>query len=221
MISPPFSNKEINRKRQVMSPLNIGSSFIGIFTRRSVTKSGFPRFYVYTLDQNDLVIASELHYYRDLCHRISLSSTNFELNDRYSIGQLKRKEFSPSFIGKLNHFTDNSRNEDSIQIRVGRKFEKETDNFKEIDITILPHSPNQIEDDFSIVQRPFTSFSKLFPDVKFIESKKNVLFMVKKSHCFSLAKQYEDEFHFTVSYPLSIFQGFCIAISLFQKVKHE
>ena len=45
--------------------------------------------------------------------------------------------------------------------------------------------------------------------------------MVKKSHCFSLAKQYEDEFHFTVSYPLSIFQGFCIAISLFQKVKHE
>ncbi|OHT11959.1 hypothetical protein TRFO_18330 [Tritrichomonas foetus] len=281
MSLPNLSAKELNRKRQVMAPLNIGTSFVGIFTRKVKTKSGLPRFYLYTLDQKDLVCASEFHIFGDSYHRISLSSTCFVPSDHRCLGQLVNKEFSPVFLGKLNHFADPNRQVDSIRIRVAREYEKpnlidkskkkktlevptkastkmtESDNCysnsnnnnvinikkdnrdinnkkqnddvddnttkasRDIEVTILPHVETNEEDDFSIRKRPFKFFHRLFPSVSYVESKKNVLFMVKKNHCFSLVKQFEDEYYFTVSYPLSIFQGFCIAASLFHKVKNE
>lgn len=221
-ISPQLSVKELNRKRQVMTPLNIGTTFIGIFTRRKKTKSGLKRFYLYTSDQQTLVIASEFHFYGDSYHRISLSSTNFIPSDDHCVGQLILKEYSSTFLGKLNHFTDTSKQEDSVRIKYSREYEKVDKTLpREIEVTILPHVDSDEEDDYSIKQMSFSFFSKLYPDVNFQPSKKNVLFLVKKNHCFSLAKQYKDEFFFAVSYPLSIFQGFCIAASLFQKPKNE
>ena len=192
-IAPQLTVKELNRKRQVMTPLNFGTTFIGIFTRRKKTKSGKKRFYLYTSDQQSLVLASEFHFYGDSFHRISISSTNFIPSDDHCVGQLILKEYSSAFLGKLNHFTDQSRQEDSIRIRYSREYEKVDETLPhEIEVTILPHVDTDEEDDYSIKQAPF-----------------------------SLAKQYKDEFFFAVSYPLSIFQGFCIAASLFQKLKNE
>lgn len=221
-IDNQLTKKELNRKRQVMTPLNFGTTFVGIFTRRKKTKSGLKRYYLYTSDKNKLVIASEFHFFGDSYHRISLSSTNFIPSDDHCVGQLYLKEYSASFLGKINHFTDSTKQEDSIRIRYSREYEKVDDTLpREVEVTILPHADTDADDDYTIKQAPFSLFPELYPDINYKDSKKNLLLLVKKDHCFSLAKEYKDEFFFAVSYPLSIFQGFCIAASLFQKLKNE
>ena len=98
------------------------------------------------------------------------------------------------------------------------KDEKHADSIQ-VEVMTLPNAEDDGDD--SIVQRDFANFVKLFPGVRMVESKKNILLCVKRSHCFSMAKVDEDEWHVAISFPLSIFQGFAIALSLFGKTQQE
>jgi hypothetical protein len=63
------------------------------------------------------------------------------------------------------------------------------------------------------------NYAKFFPQRQVMDSKRNVLFCLNRKHCFSMAKREGDVFYFAVSHPLSIFQGFCIALSEFHEIK--
>lgn len=218
-VSASLTEKELNRKRQIRAPLEIGQTCIGILTMNEITKSGLKRFYLYTQDQETLIIASEFHNFTEISyHQISLSSTTFLPKDQHCLGVLVSRQSSSTKIGRLNHFADQTRREACISIRMHREYEIPKHTMKsgesKIRIRMLPHSITDVEDDYSMHQKAFSHFPKFYPEVKFIESKNNVLFVVKNQHCFSFAQLYDEEYFFAVSYPLSIFQGFCIAAAI-------
>jgi hypothetical protein len=128
------------------------------------------------------------------------------------------------FTGKINHFYDSSRQEDCIQVRQLKEFEKvpRLGSGIQLEVDTLPCAEDSDDDDSSeIVQFDFANYHRFFPTRQVKGSKRDVLLCVQKKHCFSMAKRESDVFYFAVSFPLSIFQGFCIALSDFHEIRQS
>lgn len=225
MIFPDLIPEELARKQRILGFQLDNSSFSGIFVRRRETKSGLPRFYLYSLDLGTLILAAEAHHYGDTMFRISLSSTTFVPKDPHCLGTLINKEYSPWYIGKQVSLYNTGREQETIGIKYLRKYER-TVPFRQMSIIILPddeyyYSDSEEEDQAQIIQIDFAMFPKYNSAINTQKSNKNVLLTQNKRHVFSLAKTSEDEFYFTASSPLSIFQCFCIALSVFKNIQNE
>lgn len=225
MIFPDLIHNEVTRKQRIMGPILDRSSFSGVFVRKRETKSGLPRFYLYNQDLESLVLAAEAHHHGDTVFRISLSSTAFVPKDPHSLGSLYNKEYSPWYIGKQLSFINTGREQETIGIKYLRKYERK-DQIKKMSIIFLPedeyyYSDSEEEDQTEIKQVDFKLFPKYISSIKAKSSSKNVLFLQNQRHVFSFGKIDDDEYYLTVSNPLSIFQGFCIALSLFKKIQNE
>lgn len=188
-------------------PIN---NFLGIFSKRSKTKSGYPRFYLYSENKNKLILSAESHVFKNARYEISNNSNDFTENSNYYLGRL------------INHLDQDlcfakskiSINSNEIKKNLIIKFSKNDQK-----INFLPNDfPNFLLDQIKFSD--FNLFFQLFPNFLNIEnSNRNILLTFNNICCFTFAQINKDEYFFYVSKPLSLFQGFCIAISIIRKIK--
>lgn len=190
-------------------PISSANPFHALFTRRNEKKSQFPRFYLYSIDTEIIYLAaqykSELGYTSNpFFHKytISMDATIFSKKSKSFLGKLKR-------IGRK-------------QVYSGISWHMQPDaKLREV-IRLWNNSPNpsQISIPPLGIERLLVDLNskESLPDqeVKFdvIKTSNSCLIRKDENLIFELVKidNTTDEFQFTASYPLSIFQAFCIAL---------
>lgn len=199
-----FKLLPITSKEQIFKPIPKGIPFRASFVRKAKTKNGDTKYYLYTEDQQDLLLVSS---------KIS-SSTYVITQDSLDVSTTNEK-FMGHIVYNSTHISflcSDQQEEEQIYINY-KKGPKEWGKYREI-IIKLPNEEIQIE------QRKPTkcgkTYSLMFP-VDCEMSKKNLILEYKSEFCLVFGKMDEEEFVFIVRHPLSIFQGFCVAISTMTK----
>lgn len=212
---------DLEKKKALMSALEDEVVFRGSFVRRSKTKSGHTRYYLYTEDMNDLIIASQVNQRSNKVRAyISIDANEFEERecDTY-IGKCENPHLSPKFF--LEYYDKLTKKyKDVMQVRYLRYYEKEKgDDNRKVKLRVMPRdkSTPEIADQADFA----TLFPQKFPEIKYTESVSNLYFEKDGKFVFALAKLFDDEFFISISNPLSVVEGFSIAISTFYSVHNE
>lgn len=209
--------EDIKRRDEVCKKIPEGEMYTTCLIRRRKTKSGKDRFYIYN-SNDQLEIAAECDIYKDCNFTVSLESIEFSKESPYKIAELIHRRYDTFYFAQvfqggtfqkymvikfLSHYQKKSRK---------RKIQIEFEPISGINEILIQ------ADDFN------ESYRSYFPDLcdKIESSSKNFLITSEKGNlCFSLAKMYKDEFHLAISSPLSILDGFLIALSTFHILKNE
>jgi hypothetical protein len=208
------------RRARLCTPLPTSETYSGIFTRKERSKSGHPRFYLFT-PAEELELAAECHGSGDLSFPIAHSSVHFsESQNPLFLGLMTRAKDAPTYFVKLRD--DHGEHKDALTVRYLCRWEKRVLDFSRV-MVVMPFANGIAKQE--IRQLDFRdNIGKVFPKMELDAEKsiKNVFLGTADSgHQFSFAKLAEDEYQFAVSGGLSVFQGFAIAISTFYKTRHE
>lgn len=192
--------------------LKSDETWSGIFTRNMRSKSGLVRFNLYD-DNEDLVMIAEASGTSEYILRVCYACGSFKKSDPFVIGTGRYR----STTGKWRMFRKVGAQEQKVlKLKLGKISDGDG-----LGKSFRPHV-TRIDDDgreVPIVQAPFLErMTALFPRIaeRHQVSNRNV-FMESPGgkHAYSFAKVDEDEYHFAVSGPLNLFEGFCAASSLF------
>jgi len=207
---------DIVEKQKKYNIIPQNTTISGILSRRKNTKGGIPRFYVFS-DQDKLLISCEAHIDHTILFRISGSSLVYEKAHPHYLGKLVLQPNSNIYEGFIPNLANPQLKSSIIQIKYLRDFERNTGERQMIVVT----SDAEQKQQFKLDQKEFSSIRKIYPDIKIEPSEKNFYLEYEGKHCFSLSKQFDDEYHISIAHPLSLFTGFCLALSTFQKVSGE
>jgi hypothetical protein len=209
-----------SRKKRICSPLPDGDTYVGMVCRREKSKSGHPRYFLFTPDE-DLELAAECCAGNNLLFSIALGSVNFsaDANPLY-LGKMTRSGASATY--SVTQRTDAGANAKVLDIRYLWKSEKKAfDASRRVIVTPVGEageSPPLVQMDFR------ENIAKKFPGLEQTTPVSEGNFFLGNAdgaHRFSFAKIDNDEYHFAVSGGLSVFQGFCIAATTFHRVRYE
>jgi hypothetical protein len=206
---------------ELCSQLPLGVTHTGLFVRREKSKGGYPRFYLYN-DSEDLELAAECHGAGDLKFHIARGSCNFQPTDNeLYLGDVDRAKDGVVYHCRLRAGLDEPVK--VMDVRYLTRYQKKAnDNSRYILVTQFEGA----EESAPLAQLDFApSFRETFPvqAANYRLSIRNFFLATANGtgHQFSLGKMDEDEFHFAVSGPLSIFKGFCIALTALYNVARE
>jgi hypothetical protein len=201
-------------------PLPPSETYTGIFSRKKKTKSGHPRFYLFT-STDDLAIAAECHSSGDLRVSIALGSVNFsESSNPLHLGMMNRGKDSPIYFVTL--CDDHGEPQTVLTVRYLCRWEKRGLDRSRV-MVVTPFEDGVAKQELQ--QLDFReNIGKIFPKME-CDAEKSIknffLGTADGAHQFSFAKIAEDEYQFAVSGGLSVFQGFAIAVSTFYKTRRE
>ena len=203
-----------------MDPLERGSTVVGVIGYREKTKSGKPRYCLYSQDAEDLIIAAEEHASKHFHYVISESSTAFETNSPHFIGTVTPVDQKFCQVSALDP-EERETLIDVLKVGIGRKR-------KDIaEYTILPVFQNVDDSRFfiakadygGIVQASREEIEDVVQEMDALSSPRNQAMKYISDYCFMLATVHEDEYKFMVGHPLSVFQGFCIAMAIMKNIE--
>jgi hypothetical protein len=206
----------VMRRARLCSPLPNGETYVGVFCRREKSKSGHPRYYLFT-PAEDLELAAELRADGDLRFLIALGSVDFNAdgNPLY-LGDMTRFGASATYSARLRTNTK------VLNVRYLCRGQKKPFNAQRC-VIVTPI--DEAGERPPLVQMDFRqNFANKFPSIEqtaAISEKNFFLGDAEGSHRFSLARVEDDEYHFAVSGEISVFQGFCIAMTAFHGVRYE
>ena len=204
-----------------MDPLERGSTVVGVIGYREKTKSGKPRYCLYSQDGEDLIIAAEEQATKHFRYVISESSTAFETDSPRFIGTVTPVDQKFCQVSAL----DPEQREaliDVLKVGIGRKR-------RDIpEYTILPVFQNVGDTRFfiakadygGIVQASREEIEDVMQQVGALPSPRNQAMKYICDDCFMLAAVHDDEYKFMVGHPLSVFQGFCIVMAIMKNIEH-
>lgn len=204
------------RKEKLLAQIKKDERFDATIIRRKKSKSGNPRYYIYN-DEEQLQIASEMFStFQHFDYNISLESNNFDESNPLTFAKLSLPRYdriySAYLFGKeqpVSLFT----------IKYLLYYEKKSSDRQ------LLFSFDENYKHGEIFQSPcfLESYRDFFPDIapQVHKSQKNLLLTMNGKHAFSVAKIYNNEYRMSVSYPLSILDGFLIALSTFKRCLKE
>lgn len=192
----------------IITSIPEGKVFVGYFTRRTKAKSGTEKFYLFSKNSEKLILSA-----------ISPSSRNYIITSNSNDVSLT----SQSFVGQVIP------NPSSLSYQAQDKFGKQ---ILKVDYKAVTNRDRifrqlnvNLSDSKIITQRLPKLENGLwtlhFPLHNGILSDKNMILDFEGDFCFMFEKIQQDEFYFSVKYPFSIFQGFCIGLSTMKKYLSE
>ncbi|OHT01949.1 hypothetical protein TRFO_31069 [Tritrichomonas foetus] len=190
----------------VFTPIEKNSTFQGFFVRKKKTQKGKTMFYLYSEDEETLLLcAIESSSY---VYEISRNAKNINKTDPYFCGNL---------IGNNSTLTYSATDhEGKNQLTI--QFKKANERIFRRFSAIAP--PN-----FSIVQREPQYINGVwmlkYPHYDGISSQKNFMMDFDDDYCIAFEKLHDEEYYFSLRYPLSLFQGFCLSLSVMKKFSQE
>lgn len=181
--------------------------FEGVFVRRKNNKNK-TYYYLYTEDEENLLLcACESGQYG---YDISRNAKNISKVDPYFCGTLQGNNSSLIYQGL------DFKGEEHVNIKFKRQSERK-EPFRQLSATIPPN--------IQILQREPQyikgSWVLRFPTIDGISSEKNFMMDYNDDYCFSFEKIHEEEFCFLLRNPLTLFQGFCLALSVMRRFRKE
>lgn len=185
----------------IFDPIDENRIFQSSFIRKKKTKNGPTKYYLYSEDQQDLMLVATID--TTCCFIITQDALNISRKSEYFVGEI---------VGNRSELTYKGidlKGKEQISITFMNNKDKKGNLF-------FKHVKVQIPGDYEILQRQPSYVNGVYV-LNFTEtvipSKKNFILDYHCDSCFSLGKLYEDEHLFIVKNPFSIFQGFCIAIA--------
>lgn len=181
--------------------------FEGVFVRRKNNKNK-TYYYLYTEDEENLLLcACESGQYG---YDISRNARNISKQDPYFCGTLQGNN------SNLTYQATDYKGAQQINIKFKRQSERK-EPFRQLSASIPPDIP--------ILQREpqYTNGSWVlrFPTTDGISSEKNFMMDYNDDYCISFEKIQEEEFCFLLKSPLTLFQGFCLALSVMRRFRKE
>lgn len=209
--------EDIKRKNILFETIPNGQIYTTCLVRRRKSKSGKDRYYIY--DSNDLLlVAAECDNYNDCFFTISLDAIDFSKSSPYIIAKLTHRRFDTYYFSEI---VQNGMLQRNMTIKY-LSYNQKKNKTRKFNIDFEPdfgtQEPIIQADDFD------STFKAFFPDMygKIDKSSKNFIVQTGEGNlCFSFAKMFKDEFHLAISNPLSILDGFIIALSTFHILKNE
>lgn len=199
-------------KQSVMKECS--QEFHGIMTRREKSKSGRPRYYLYTTDSQNLICCAEHFYNNVITFRIALSPNGFDPDNEFYLGKIEHKDISNKYHIKVPG-EDGKSHDVIITSFNSYALKKSPDREMYIEFCNVPEGFNPIE------RQPFAEINQIYPGIQPMQSKQNVYFKQAGKPCFSLIQVQEDEFLFNCDAPFSIFQAFACACTTMLILKGE
>lgn len=191
---------------ELKAQLPEGMTKVFRFARRTRTMGGSPRMYLYDENCEKLLIAAQRNKVGPCHYMISKVSTSFESDD-------------PNYLGICNYstsshtFTEVGPDGKTIIFKLSFSGHDRKQKFNRALHLEIPYLEGEI------VQEELSKADEMFPDFEFVESEKNFIFTLNGNHLFSFLKVNKDEARFSISSPLSIYDGFKIAIALGIKIE--
>ena len=207
--------KTIFTRNELISPVEIGDEFNGYFTRRKKTKKGYLQYYLYSIDSENLILSGILENQKSF--EISLSALDFSQDSKNFVSTSIIQKQSCVFLDKhkrpfLNIETHPVGEKAKICKGVTVRFyNKEGELINSPESDLISQREPQLEGDVYVLR---------FPKFAGISSEKNIILDYKGQYCFVFEKMEKDEFYIAVRYPLSITQGFAIALTIMRKGSH-
>lgn len=199
-------------RSNICAPLTGENQFIGTFVRKNKTKSGKPQYYLYSKENEDLILCASEN--APLTYIISQSATNISLSNEFYIGTLTGNRKDCRWTGILG-----TPPVEQITIEYVKASDKKQEVFREVKIVInssieLPQrQPVKIGDKY-LMQSP--------AGIESVVSQKNMIIDSPKGHSAIIFQKCSDEeFYLSVREPCSIFHGFCLALSTLKKFGKE
>jgi len=203
-----FFTKDSYSYDEIMNELPKDGVFKGYFSRKIKTKAGVLKYYLYTEDWKTLVLSAINPYSRN--YMVSRSSIEYD-------------EASDSFVGQLlSNSSTNSYNavDKNGEKKIGIEYKAIANRdrlFRQLNVVV----PTQkiIKQRLPVLENGMWTLH--FPEHNGIPSDKNLIIDYEEDFCFMFEKLEQDEFYFSVKWPLSIFEGFCLALSTMKKYLDE
>lgn len=191
----------------VFQPFQHPIDFEGVFVRRKNNKNK-TCYYLYTRDEETLLLcACETGSYD---YDISRNAKNINKLDPYFCGSLHGNNSNQTYQGTDFNGTE------LISIKYKKKSERK-EPFRQFSAMIPP--------DTKILQREpqYINGSWLlkFPTTDGISSEKNFMMDFGDNYCISFEKVHDEEFCILIRHPLSLFQAFCLALSVMRRFRKE
>ena len=140
------------------------------------------------------------------CYDISRNAQQIEKSDPYFCGTLTGNNSNLSYLGTSFSGTQ----------LITIQYRKSNEPFRCFSVSLPP--------DFQVVQREpqmVNGAYQLHLPYTGLPSEKNFMMDYENDYCIIFEKLQEEEFYFSIRYPLSVFQGFCIALSTMNKFSSE
>ena len=212
-----LSPDEKAQKAKLTEPIAEGETYTNIVVKRDKTKSGYTRYYMY--ENNNLLIAAECHIHNNnYKYYISLESKAFAKNSPQIIGICSIQHFDRDY----QCFKVENGNETlCMKIKYVPRYQRKGPN-RIMELIF----PKEMQNTPEVGQSSdfMTDYKAKFPEnAEKVQKKssKNFFLKIGDRHCFSFAKLFDDEYHFAISNPFSILDGFLIALSTFHMTNEE
>ena len=162
----------------------------GRFIKKNKTKSGCTRYYIYD-DDEKLVVSAEVQRIKPFKCYVSRSSTDFSEQGEHFLGKCKYDDTTTTM-----RCTANDGEQRQIKAKIGHQNKTPSPEYQIDGIT--QNLPELVGGEWMLGERKYSS-----PDAEFTKD---------GQQCFSIVKEYEDEY--LISYNLSLFEGMCLAIMI-------
>lgn len=206
---------------ELMAPIPEGTTFNGIFTRRDKTKLGSSIYYLYSQDSENLLLAatpigSSKHYV------ISTSSTEIKEGSEFHVASSEVSGLAYTFydhahkpVIKVIHKSLSEKKGLLLQIEIqlfNENHEPIEDETKKV-VQRLPKKENGV----NVLRMP----SIPIPGMTMKPSEKNLILEYKNEISLAFQKMEDDEFYLAIRSPLSILQGYCVALAMMHRFVTE
>ncbi|KAK8891670.1 hypothetical protein M9Y10_028890 [Tritrichomonas musculus] len=217
-----FNGEEISRY-MMNQPMANNYQFKGIFCKRKDRPTKKIKYYLYTEDMENIIMAAEKKQEMRLSYAISMDSNQIPKEGKFNLGffkQDKKNDFASfSWHPQVN---------DSKRIMLYLKRHESLSQSKGVgslkqfndEILIPKLGESVLLDEGKSLESIDASqkFIKLDGSTEIIEDENgsriaNRIIKYDNNLCMSFYQVYEDEFHFSVLYPMSLFQAFSMALS--------
>ncbi|EAY12293.1 hypothetical protein TVAG_160990 [Trichomonas vaginalis G3] len=145
--------------------------FTAVISRRQKTKSGKPRFYLYTMDNQNLIVCAEYYYNSFINFRISQTTSSFEPESQDYLGKIEHSDLSSKYaIFKQKESEEKVKvAETSFDINKV-KFSVHADHERQMNISLFGSG----EEPKPLERHPFAEIKEIYPDLEIIQSKQNI-----------------------------------------------
>lgn len=214
-----FMDAELEDVKSLLHPLEKGETVSGVIGYREKTKSGNPKYYLYSLNTEELIVAAEQRNSGRLHFLISKSATLFGKDEWPHLGTVSALDHKFCQISARD-ISQPGTEVNILKIGFGRK---RNDSMER---TILLVFQNSEHPDLFIPRTDYGSIAQADPDetrsvtesIGGLPNSRNQILNYILDNCFLLVMTEEDEYRFQVGHPLSVFQGFCIAVAIMTNI---
>lgn len=201
----------------LLQPLDKGETVMGVIGYREKTKSGRPKYCLYSPDGENLLIAAEEHSSRLV---ISKSSKVFDVESVYFMGTIAAADQKFSQVVARDPVSVDAL-VDILKIGIGRRRK----DLPECTVLLVFQSAdNPIfftpkVDYGSLTQASRDEIEDTMTAMGALPSPRNQVFKYIVDDCLVLAATGEDEYKLIIGHPLSVFQGFAIAVAILKNIE--